>query len=327
LSYIIFGGAGFIASHLIKLARPGLAKDDRIYALDIETPRSEARVEGVEYLFCDVRDPIPSVVLEAAPDDIVFNLAAVHRTPGHKDIEYFETNIRGAENVTRFAAQHGVRRILFTSSIAVYGPGEDLKTEASLPAPSSAYGASKLAAEKIHEIWQAGGEGRRLVTLRPGVVFGKGERGNFSRMHKGIKGGYFFYPGRKDTIKACIYVKDLAAFMMREIAGSDEPGAFLYNCTYSPPPTVEAISEAFKSAEGLKGKIPVMPSWLLKSAAAAAAPLLGKPLGIHPDRVAKLMVSTNISGEKMAMSGHKPGFAIDGALRDWLGECAGGVAE
>ena len=37
-------------------------------------------------------------------DDVIFNFAAVHRTPGHEDHEYFETNIRGAENVVAFAA-------------------------------------------------------------------------------------------------------------------------------------------------------------------------------------------------------------------------------
>jgi nucleoside-diphosphate-sugar epimerase len=391
LNYIIFGGSGFIASHLISLIKSECLKEgDRIHALDLVMPGEEGcvpgaveRIDGVSYSRCDVRKPISVEGLEPSPEDIIFNLAAVHRTPGHKDIEYFETNIRGAENVTAFASRHGVPRILFTSSIAVYGSGEDvifnlaavhrtpghkdieyfetnirgaenvtayatrhgvprilftssiavyssgedMKTEASLPAPSSAYGASKLAAEKIHEIWRAGGGNRRLVTLRPGVVFGKGERGNFSRMSKGIKGRYFFYAGRKDTIKACVYVKDLARFMKLKIIDSAAPGFELFNCSYFPAPTVEAICEEMKAAMGLKRKTLMMPSWLLKGAAVAAVPLGGKNLGLHPARVRKLMVSTNISGKRMAESGRKFGYTLREALEDWQKDCGGAVME
>ena len=60
---------------------------------------------------------------------VVFNFAAVHRTPGHPDYAYFETNIKGAENVCNFATAHGINHIVFTSSIAPYGASEEQKTE------------------------------------------------------------------------------------------------------------------------------------------------------------------------------------------------------
>ena len=90
-------------------------------------------------------------------DDVIFNFAAVHRTPGHEDHEYFETNIRGAENVVAFAEKWNIKKIVFTSSIAPYGAAEELKKETTLPTPNTAYGISKLVAEKIHEKWQNGG--------------------------------------------------------------------------------------------------------------------------------------------------------------------------
>ena len=58
---------------------------------------------------------------------MIFNFAAVHRTPGHEDHEYFETNIRGAENVVAFAEKWNIKKIVFTSSIAPYGAAEELK--------------------------------------------------------------------------------------------------------------------------------------------------------------------------------------------------------
>ena len=86
-------------------------------------------------------------------DDFIFNFAAVHRTPGHEDHEYCETNICGAKNVVAFAEKWNIKKIVFTSSIAPYGAAEELKKETTLPTPNTAYGISKLVAEKIHEKW------------------------------------------------------------------------------------------------------------------------------------------------------------------------------
>jgi len=55
------------------------------------------------------------------------------------------------------------------------------------------------------------------------VVFGKGESGNFSRLYKGIKDHMFAYPGRKDTIKACVYVKELVRFILWNVGKWSTP--------------------------------------------------------------------------------------------------------
>ena len=94
-----------------------------------------------------------------------------------------------------------IRKILFTSSIAPYGAAEELKTENTLPTPNTPYGISKLVAEKIHQIWQAKDSSRELTIVRPGIVYGKGEHGNMTRLYNGQKKRYFFYAGRKDTVK------------------------------------------------------------------------------------------------------------------------------
>lgn len=56
-----------------------------------------------------------------------------------------------------FAEKWNIKKIVFTSSIAPYGAAEKLKKETTLPTPNTAYGISKLVAEKIHEKWQNGG--------------------------------------------------------------------------------------------------------------------------------------------------------------------------
>ena|SRR6218665_2317108 len=312
MNYFVFGGSGFIGTHLINLISEKYPTSV-VYNLDIKENKHDGKAI---YINCDVRK---SIKLDApvTSSDIVVNLAAVHTTPGHPDHEYFETNIKGAENVTAFAERSNVKKVLFTSSIAPYGASEEMKTEMTLPMPNTPYGISKLVAEKIHMIWQAKKETERQLTIvRPGVVFGKGENGNFTRLYWGIKKHRFFYPGRKDTVKASIYVKELVNFMLYRIE-MDKTDVEIYNCTYEPAFTIEEISNAMMKATNMKRTIYKIPGGFLKLAAGIIGALGGKSFGIHPDRVKKLMISTNISGKKLKESNYQFQYTFDEALTDW----------
>lgn len=328
MNYIITGGTGFIGTHLTNLLNE-VHPEAKVWNLDIVKPGTPnpvvkdyrpavlpGKTLGSTYVACDVRKPIGELPFTPTPEDVIFNFAAVHRTPGHEDIEYFETNIRGAEHVCEFAERYGIRKMVFTSSIAPYGASEELKREDTLPTPNTAYGISKLVAEKIHIAWQKGGTDRRLLIVRPGVVFGKGENGNFSRLYKGIKDHMFAYPGRKDTIKACVYVKELVRFILWNVEERQDPFN-LYNCTFEPAYTIEQIVKAMKKVTGLTQWVPYIPNSVIMPMAACAK-MIGSPMGICPARVKKLQISTNISGQKMAWSGYKFKWMFEEALEDWF---------
>ena len=152
MNYIITGGTGFIGTHLTNLLNE-VHPEAKVWNLDIVTPGTPnpvvknykpAVMDGKKlrstYIECDIRKPIGELPFTPTAEDVIFNFAAVHRTPGHEDIEYFETNIRGAENVCAFAEKYGIKNMVFTSSIAPYGASEQLKTEDTLPTPNTPYG-------------------------------------------------------------------------------------------------------------------------------------------------------------------------------------------
>ena len=114
-SALVVGGAGFIGTHLLE----ELARDGTASSRSTSASRS-GRSHSVEYVRGDVRKPLDV----AGEFDVVYNLAAVHRTPGHPDAEYFDTNVAGATNVTGFCRERGIKTIVFSSSISTYGPGE-----------------------------------------------------------------------------------------------------------------------------------------------------------------------------------------------------------
>lgn len=330
MNYIITGGTGFIGTHLTNLLNE-VHPQAKVWNLDIVTPGTpnpvvknykpavrEGEKLGSTFIECDVREPIGELPFTPTPEDVLFNFAAVHRTPGHEDIEYFETNIRGAENVCAFAEKYGIKNIVFTSSIAPYGASEQLKEETTLPTPNTPYGISKLVAEKIHMGWQKGGEGRKLTIVRPGVVFGRGENGNFSRLYWGIRKHTFAYPGRKDTIKACVYVKELVRFILWNVEERKTP-LDIFNCTFDPAYTIEQIVTAMKKVTGLTQSVPYIPNALIMPAATCAQ-MVGSPMGICPARVKKLQVSTNICGKKMKESGYLFKWTFEEALADWFSD-------
>ncbi|MBO9710962.1 MAG: NAD(P)-dependent oxidoreductase [Caulobacter sp.] len=284
---LITGSSGFIGTHLTKrLAERGVT----VLGVDLKPPRE--RLPGVTYVTGDVRE-LSQLQLPKA--DRIFNLAAVHTTPGHPDHEYYDTNVNGALEVVRLAERDGVRHVVFTSSISVYGPSEDRKTETSDPAPVSAYGKSKLMAEKIHEGWLRNGEGRSLTVVRPAVVFGAGEGGNFTRMATLLKRGVFVFPGRRDTIKSCIYVEDLIDLVLA--AAASEPNHVVFNGSYPECPTLETIVVTLQERFFPKAKLIDVPLGVVMAAAKGLSTLNGLGVGVHPDRVTKLVRSTHVFPE------------------------------
>ena len=308
INYLLFGGSGFIGHHLTNLIKE---KELIPYVFDIEEPiTKDSFFETV-----DVREDIKTTY-QPFKNDIIFNLAAVHRTPGHPSNEYFETNLLGAENVCNYASKHKISTIVFTSSIATYGTYEAQKSEDTIPRPDIPYGISKLTAEYIHKLWQQEDpENRRLIIVRPGVVFGEFEKGNFTRLINSISKNRFFYPGRKDTIKACIYVKDLVniVFQMTE---KEKDGVSTYNLTYQPAPSIKKICTVISNNGKLFAPKIKLPSVVLLIISKMIYSITKKE-SIHPDRVKKLMISNNINGTKLN-SRYTLKYGLESGISDWM---------
>ena len=317
---VIFGGYGFIGSHL---AQKLVAGGDyaRVVCADIATsPRF--KTDGVEYLHCDVRQDIAEDLVPGVTE--IYNLAAVHTTPGHEDWEYFWTNVMGASRICDYARRAKVETIVFTSSISVYGTSEEALSENSELKPESAYGRSKLCAETIHHLWRdEKPELRRLVVARPAVIFGYTERGNFTRLAGLLKRRCFLYSGRKDTIKACGYVKDLIASFSHFLA--KPVGQITYNFAYTERLTIEKICDAFRQVAGYGTPLGVIPLWFMKLGGFGFEVLgkLGLKTSINRARIMKLFRSTNIVPQRLDESGFVCGFSFAEALVDWRKDSGG----
>jgi len=326
---VLFGGTGFIGTHVAQhWMREGLGA--KIVLVDQQPPRQDpyaallqqGLTKGqVEFVCWDVRREIPGSLLPAQAD-LIFNLAAVHREPGHQPHEYFETNLRGAENVCAWGAAAGCSKMVFVSSISPYGPSEERRDEGSIPVPETPYGSSKLAAEKIHLAWQAGCRNRRLLILRPGVVFGPGEGGNVTRLIRSLVRGYFAYMGNRQTRKAGGYVKELCRVMQFGLEQLERSGqsAMLLNFSMNPTATVEEFVSAIQKVAGLRRRPLNVPRGLLLSIAYpvdGVARMFGIRQPISPVRVRKLYRSTWIDPKGLRELGYAWQYSLEEAFLDW----------
>lgn len=314
---VVFGASGFIGTRLVaRLAGEGC----RVRAYDLKPPRR--RLDNVEYGVLDVRRPMDPTV--AAGAQVIYNLAAVHQTPGHPAHEYYETNVFGALNAVALARSVDCPTIVFTSSISVYAPTEDLITEETPPNPASDYGRSKLMAEAVHRQWlEAAAPSHRLVVVRPGVVFGPGEGGNYTRLAGALRRGAFAYPGRKTTIKSGGHVDELIAAIAFALARPEREITFNY--AYPRESTAEDIVQAFAEVAGFRSRVPTVPLGLLLAAAGAfeAASVVGLKTPIHRERVMKLVRSTRVAPGWLVRNGYAFSTDLRSALTQWRDETGG----
>lgn len=330
---VLFGGTGFIGVFFAKfILEQGFS--DKVYLLDNEPLSKKSsshrkklieQDSRIEYRYADVRNAIDWQPAEKVV--LIANFAAIHREPGHRRFEYFETNLLGAENVCAFAERVDCRRLVFTSSISPYGESEDEKNEQSLPVPVTPYGGSKLVAEKIHCIWQAKDDvNRRLVIVRPGVVFGPGEGGNVSRLIRAVLGRYFFYMGNRETRKAGTYVKELcnAIFWVLENQDKRREHVSLFNMSMNPGPSIEDYVDTIFEVAKVRRWVPAVP-YKFVLLASYLIDFFAKPLKIKhpfsPVRIKKLVRSNNVSPKYLVDNEYRYQYSLREAFEDWKKDC------
>lgn len=174
---LVTGGAGFIGSNIVGFL---VTRGHDVTVLDSLVSgcyRNIASFSRVRFVQGDVRDP-EAVARAISGVEVVFHLAAsVGNTRSiEHPIEDSEVNVIGTLRILEAAREHGVRRIVYSSSAGIFGEPKHLPVrEDHSTEPGSPYGASKLAAEK-HCLAYAKLYGLQAVCLRYFNVYGINQR-------------------------------------------------------------------------------------------------------------------------------------------------------
>ena len=308
----VIGGSGFIGTNIIN----ELSKNCIVSNIDKSVSAKFSSVTGI----ADVRNK-DELYKKMEAGDWVILLAAEHKDDVSPASLYYNVNVEGTKNVMAAMNNKNIKKIIFTSSVAVYGlnkenPDEKFKTD-----PFNDYGKSKWQAEEVLRNWyNEDAESRTLIIIRPTVVFGPDNKGNVYTLLKQISSGKCLMIGKGDNKKSMAYVENVAGFI-KYCIDKDFTGYHLYNYVDKPDYSMNQLIEVSEKALHKKlppVKIPYSVGYIGGLCFDVLSFITRKKFSVSSVRIKKFCATTQFSSDKMLNTGYKPVCTLEEGLSKTL---------
>jgi len=255
----------------------------------------------------------------------VFHLAAhLHVAPAGPTVApiFERVNVEGTRVVAEEAARGGVRRLVFFSTISVYGPtGPEGADEDTPPRPDTLYAETKLRAEDV-VVRSAQGSGDLTTSvLRLAAVYGPRVRGNYERLARALGRSWFVPPGPGLNHRTLVHERDVA---QAALLAARSPAAVgrLYNVTDGRVYRLRDVLAAMAAALGRSAPRVFVP-YTLARAGAGVGDLILRATGREPQLaplLAKYGEDVAVRADRIQQElGFRPDFDLDSGWRDALG--------
>ncbi len=220
----IIGGSGFVGSFLLKES-------------NLETTINYDKNQSPFFpKITTIGNVLNKQKLKEALKDIdsVILLAAEHRDDVYPKSLYYDVNVEGTKNVLEIMDFHNIKKIIFTSSVAVYGLNKNNPNENHKLDPFNHYGKSKRMAEELIKDWyNTNKKNKTAIIIRPTVIFGERNRGNVYNLLAQISSKRFVMIGTGKNKKSMAYVKNVVGFI-NHLRVREKNGLFIYNYADKP---------------------------------------------------------------------------------------------
>lgn len=251
-----------VAEHLLRNGHQVVVLDDLSGGFVENVPKGAAFVHGS---ILDLE--LIEQTFQKHRFDYVFHLAAYAAEGLSHFIKRFNysNNLIGSVNLINASINHGVKRFVFTSSIAVYGAGQSPMSEDMIPIPEDPYGISKLAVEQelrvTHEMF-----GLDYVIFRPHNVYG--ERQNIGDRYRNVVGIFMNQLMRGEPMsifgdgtqqRAFSHIDDVAPIIAGS-ADNDRARNQIFNVGADIPYTVNHLAKVTAKAMGYECNITHLPA-------------------------------------------------------------------
>ena len=309
MKILVIGGSGFIGANLVKeLLQAGY--EVRIFDKNPCEAFNDLITIG------DVRDQ--AALNDALRDiDVVYNLAAEHRDDVTPVSLYRDVNVQGAKDIVQAAETNNVKKIIFTSTVAVYGLNKLDTDEDSPLEPFNEYSRSKLEAEVVLKQWAEAGEGKTLVIVRPVVIFGEGNKGNVYNLISQIASNKFVMVGDGSNKKSMGYVGNIVRFLIKAL--SFEEGKYTFNYADKPDLSVNELVRIVRTELGMNGKRLVRLPYMIGMTGGYTFDILslmtGKKYPISSIRIKKFCANTMVSTRALKAIDFSQPFTLKEGLK------------
>lgn len=302
----LIGASGFVGTRLMNLLDES-PKDYELKNIDLLPSHFFNQYTTIG----DVRDQ-EQMDKELSGADLVVLLAAQHRDDVSPVSLYYDTNVGGMEKTLHAMEKNGVKRIIFFSSVAVYGLNKHNPDEEHEKDPFNHYGKSKWQAEQVLQEWQKTHPEWNINVVRPTVIFGERNRGNVYNLLKQIASGRFLMVGDGSNKKSMAYVGNVVSFV-KFLIDQKTTGYNIYNYIDKPDFTTNELVQLVEKV--LDKHIPNIhfPYWLGMAGGYFfdfLAFITRKNLTISSVRVKKFCSTTEFDSTKMLGSGFKAPYTL-----------------
>lgn len=308
----LIGASGFVGTRLANILKEDFKL--KIFDKNLSIFHPELTVIG------DVRNQ-SDLNRELKNQETIVLLAAEHRDDVNPISLYYEVNVEGTRNVLKAMDKNGVRNIIFTSSVAIYGLNKPNPDESHPAEPFNHYGKSKWQAEEILRDWYHKDPANRSLTIiRPTVIFGERNRGNVYNLLSEIASGHFLMVGKGKNVKSMAYVGNIAA-LFKYCIEVIKPGYRVFN--YVDKPDLNMNDLVGQVEKSLCKKIPKirLPYWIGMLGGLffdKIAKISDKKLTISSIRIKKFCATTQFDATSVHNSGFKPPFTLPEGLHRTL---------
>jgi len=248
MKVLVTGGGGFLGGAIVRLLR---ARGDEVSSFSRGSYPQLAAL-GVEQHRGDLDDGA-AVARAAAGCELVFHVAAKAGIWGNYR-DYYRANVVGTEKVIAACRQHGIRRLVYTSSPSVVFDGCDVEGgDESLPYPpryQAHYPATKAQAEQL--ALAANSADLAVTALRPHLIWGPGDNHLVPRLIARARAGRLRRIGKRPNLVDSVYI-DNAAIAHLQAADRLFPGSTLAGKCYfisngEPLPLWELVNRILAAA-------------------------------------------------------------------------------
>lgn len=312
MTVLVTGGTGFIGSHLVESL---LARGETVRCL-VRSPRRLRWLAGldVDVVAGDCTRP-ESLAPAVAGVERVFHLAGTTFAP--TETAFFHYNAAGTRHLLdACVAAGGVETFVMMSSQAAAGPGtrDNPARETDPPRPLTAYGRSKLAAER-HCLDRADRLSVRI--LRPSAVYGPRDTA-FLPYFRLVKRGFLLEFGAGEREISLCFVNDLVEGLVR-VADSHLESGSVYFIADSEPYSWDAVETLLCALLGVTGRRIIVPGIVLKTAGVigqAYGALTRKAVPINRARAAEMLEKHWVCDTAAARRelGYSPGINLENGL-------------
>lgn len=248
--------------------------------------------------------------------DIVILLAAQHRDDISPISLYYDTNVDGMRVTLNAMEKNGIKRLVFFSSVAVYGLNKHNPNEEHPADPFNHYGKSKWQAEEVLQEWYKTHPDWNIDIVRPTVIFGERNRGNVYNLLHQIQSGHFLMVGKGTNVKSMAYVGNIVAFVQFLIEKVKD-GYNVFN--YIDKPDTNMNDLVALVSDVLKKRIPAthFPYWMGMIGGYCfdvLAKITGMKLAVSSVRVKKFCATTQFDSSKALSSGFVPPYTLKEGL-------------